>query len=134
MQRKEMLALGVRMTMSPIADLATEPRWGRFQECFSEDVDLVVQMVTAAVEGLQAGSELNPQSILVSVKHFPGSGPQQDGWDGNPLVFDEGSLSIHLRPFEAAIAAGAGSIMPYGYTVPFLGGDGGAHCARIQAS
>lgn len=124
MQRKEMLALGVRMTMSPIADLATEPRWGRFQECFSEDVDLVVQMVTAAVEGLQAGSELNPQSILVSVKHFPGSGPQQDGWDGNPLVFDEGSLSIHLRPFEAAIAAGAGSIMPYGYsTVPYLGGD-----------
>ena len=124
MQRKEMLAMGIRMSMSPIADIATEPRWGRFQECFGEDVDLVTDMVVAAIDGLQSGSELSADSVVVSVKHFPGSGPQQDGWDGNPILYDENSLAIHLQPFKAAIAVGAGSIMPYGYSeVPFLGGD-----------
>lgn len=124
MQREEMHALGVRMSLSPIADLATEPRWGRLQECFGEDVTLAKEMVVAAVEALQAGNELNPSSILVSVKHFPGSGPQTNGIDGSPILYGDESLSFHLEPFAAAIAAGAGSIMPYGYSkVPFLGGD-----------
>lgn len=124
MQRKEMLAMGVRMSLSPIADLATEPRWGRFQECFGEDVDLVSDLVTAAIQGLQGGETLTKDSVMVSVKHFPGSGPQEGGWDGNPLVFDAESLQVHLKPFMVAIEAGAGSIMPYGYSeVPFLGGD-----------
>lgn len=60
MQREEMLALGVRMSLSPVADLATDPRWGRVQECFGEDVELATQMVVAAIEGLQGGSELTP--------------------------------------------------------------------------
>ncbi len=123
MQRREMAAMGVRMSLSPIADLATEPRWGRFQECFGADANLVSEMVAAAVEGLQ-GKELSKDSVLVSVKHFPGAGPQEGGWDGSPLVFDTESLQQHLIPFVAAIEAGAGSIMPYGYSeVPFLGDD-----------
>lgn len=124
MQREEMKALGVRMSLSPIADLATEPRWGRFQECFGEDAVLASEMVVAAIAALQAGKTLNSESVLVSVKHFPGSGPQTDGVDGSPILFDEESLELHLMPFQAAIEAGAGSIMPYGYSkVPFLGGD-----------
>jgi len=124
MQREEMLAVGIRMSLSPGADLATDPRWGRFEECFGEDADLASQMVVAAIEGLQGGLGLGPGSILPSVKHFPGSGPQTNGVDGSPLRFDENTLQIHLKPFRAAIAAGAGSIMPYGYsTVPFLGDD-----------
>lgn len=134
MQRQEMLALGIRMSMSPSADLATEPRWGRFQECYGEDVDLAVQMVVAAIQGLQGGSELTSESILVSVKHFPGSGPQEGGTDGSPLVFDEDSLAMHLKTFQAAIEAGAGSIMPYGYSqVPFLGGDAVERTAHESA-
>ena len=77
MQRVEMTAMGIRMSLSPIADLATEPRWGRLQECFGEDAELAKEMVVAAVLALQAGSELNCDSVLVSVKHFPGSGPRQ---------------------------------------------------------
>jgi len=135
MQREEMLAIGVRMSLSPIADLATEPRWGRFQECFGEDAVIVAEMVAAAVQGLQDGSVLGPSSVLACVKHFPGSGPQQNGKDGSPLVFDETSLPLHLSVFEAAIRAGTGSIMPYGYSkVPFLGGDAAeryAHESRV---
>ena len=124
MQREEMLALGVRMSLSPVADLATDPRWGRVQECFGEDAELATEMVVAAIEGLQGGSELTPTSVMACVKHFPGSGAQTAGVDGSPLVFDDETFATHLSIFEAAIEAGAASIMPYGYsTVPYLGGD-----------
>ena len=123
-QREEMLAMGIRMSLSPIADLATDPRWARVQECFGEDAKMASQMVAAAIVGLQSGDSLNDGSVLACVKHFPGSGPQTGGKDGSPLVFDKDSIVYHLSVFEAAIEAGAGSIMPYGYSkVPFLGGD-----------
>ena len=134
-QREEMLAMGVRMSLSPVADLATEPRWARVQESFGESSSVAAEMVAAAVQGLQAGTGLSPESVLACVKHFPGSGPQAGGKDGSPLQFDEASLANHLSVFEAAIEAGAGSIMPYGYSkVPFLGGDAvqrPAHESRV---
>ena len=124
MQNEEMRATGVRMSLSPVADLATDPRWGRVQECFGEDVETATATVVACIDGLQGGTTLTPESVMACVKHFPGSGSQTSGVDGSPLVFDEGSLSTALSIFEAAIEAGAASIMPYGYsTVPFLGGD-----------
>ncbi len=124
MQAEEMKAIGVRMSLSPVADIATDPRWGRVQECFGEDIDLATQMVVAAIEGLQGENGLTEASVMACVKHFPGSGPQTAGQDGSPLVFDEESLKIHLSIFQAAIDAGAAAIMPYGYsTVPYLGGD-----------
>ena len=39
--REEHIAIGVRMTLSPEADIASEPRWGRVMETFGEDPDLV---------------------------------------------------------------------------------------------
>ena len=124
MQREEMLALGVRMSLSPVADIATDPRWGRVQECFGEDVEIATAMTVAAIEGLQKGNTLTNESIMTCVKHFPGSGAQTAGVDGTPLVFNDDSFQMHLSIFKAAIAAGAASIMPYGYsTVPYLGGD-----------
>ena len=124
MQREEMLALGVRMSLSPVADIATDPRWGRVQECFGEDVEVATAMTVAAIEGLQKGNTLTAESVMTCVKHFPGSGAQTAGVDGTPLVFDDDSFQMHLSIFKAAIEAGAASIMPYGYsTVPYLGGD-----------
>ncbi|MBR5488987.1 MAG: glycoside hydrolase family 3 protein [Firmicutes bacterium] len=124
MQREEMLALGVRMSLSPVADISTDPRWGRVQECFGEDVEIATAMTVAAIEGLQKGNTLTAESIMTCVKHFPGSGAQTAGVDGTPLVFDDESFQMHLSIFEAAVEAGAASIMPYGYsTVPYLGGD-----------
>lgn len=124
MQRKEMKAMGIRFSLSPIADIATDPRWGRAQECFGEDAEMAKQMVVAAISGLQGGKTLTEDSVMACVKHFPGSGPQSAGVDGTPLVFDDETFQMHLSVFEAAIEAGAASIMPYGYsTVPYLGGD-----------
>ncbi len=115
--RKEHLAVGVRMTLSPNADLATEPRWGRVYECPGDNPEFAAEFVRIQVETYQHGSSLNTQSVLVCVKHFPGAGPQMEGVDMAPIVSDGETLPLHLLPFQAAITAGAGSVMPY-YSIP----------------
>ena len=124
-QREEMKALGIRMSLSPNADLATDPRWGRNQETYGEDPETAKAMVKAMVTGLQNGTEgVNETSVAACVKHFPGSGPQTSGVDGTPLVFDDETFALHTSIFAAAMEANPASIMPYGYsTVPYLGGD-----------
>ena len=122
--KEELMAVGVRMALSPDADLITDPRWGRNQECYSEDTEVVQNLIVAAVTALQGGSELNEDSIIATVKHFPGSGAQENGVDASPLTIQEDSLELHLAGFKAAIEAGVAAVMPYGYsTVPYLGGD-----------
>lgn len=115
--RLEHLAIGVRMTLSPEADIATEPRWGRVMETFGEDPNLVAEMVAVQVEAYQAGRELGPESVMACVKHFPGAGPQMEGIDMAPIVSSVETLAIHLKPFAAAIESGVASVMPY-YSIP----------------
>ncbi len=122
--REELMAVGVRMALSPDADLMTDPRWGRNQETYSEDTEVVQKLIVAAVLSLQQGSSLSEKSVIATVKHFPGAGAQENGVDASPLTIAEDSLELHLAGFKAAIAAGVAAVMPYGYsTVPYLGGD-----------
>ena len=122
--RKELLAVGVRMALSPDADLITDPRWGRNQECYSEDTEVVQNLIVAAIEALQQGNTLKEDSVIATVKHFPGSGAQTGGVDGTPLTIQADSIDLHLAGFRAAMDAGVAAVMPYGYsTVPYLGGD-----------
>lgn len=133
--KEELMAVGVRMAMSPDADLITDPRWGRNQECYSEDTDVVQSLIVAAVQALQGGSELTEDSVIATVKHFPGSGGQTDGVDGTPLTIQEDSIDLHLAGFRAAIEAGVAAVMPYGYsTVPYLGGDAVENSADQSAA
>lgn len=133
--KEELMAVGVRMALSPDADLITDPRWGRNQECYSEDTDVVQSLIVAAVQALQGGSELTEDSVIATVKHFPGSGGQTDGVDGTPLTIQEDSIDLHLAGFRAAIEAGVAAVMPYGYsTVPYLGGDAVENSADQSAA
>lgn len=111
----EYRALGISMLLNPIADVATEPRWGRISGTFGEDADLASHMISAYIKGFQ-GEEINDRSIACVTKHFPGNGPQEDGWDGHfsygrNLVYPGDNFNYHLRPFEAAIKAGSAGIM-----------------------
>ena len=116
--REEHIAIGVRMTLSPESDIASEPRWGRVMETFGEDPDLVTSMVKAQIVAFQNGTEgLNKDGIVACIKHFPGAGPQMEGKDTSPIVADEETLQIHLKPYYAAIEVNVGSVMPY-YSVP----------------
>jgi beta-glucosidase len=119
---QEWRALGIRGMYGYQADLATEPRWHRVRETFGENADLSADIITALVEGLQGGP-LNPGSaVALTIKHFPGGGPQEDGLDphysfGKSQVYPAGQFEYALKPFKAAIKAGVSSIMPY-YGVP----------------
>ena len=122
--KEELKAVGVRMALSPDADLITDPRWGRNEECFSEDTEVVKALIVPAIQALQDGDSLTFNSVIATVKHFPGAGAQTGGVDGTPLTISEDSLELHLAGFKAGIEAGAAAVMPYGYsTVPYLGGD-----------
>jgi beta-glucosidase len=119
--RREYLAVGIRVALHPMADLATEPRWCRASGTFGEDAELVARLVRAYIQGFQ-GDTLGPHSIACMVKHFPGGGPQLDGEDphfhyGREQVYPGGNFDYHLVPFEAAIAAGVAQVMPY-YGMP----------------
>ncbi|RJL24235.1 glycoside hydrolase family 3 protein [Bailinhaonella thermotolerans] len=115
--RREYLAVGIRVALHPQIDLATEPRWPRISGTFGADADLTSELVAAYLEGLR-GPEFGPESVAGMVKHFPGGGPQLDGEDphfpyGQEQVYPGGNFDYHLKPFKAAIAAGATQMMPY---------------------
>lgn len=120
--RQEYLAVGVRLALHPMADLATEPRWFRNYTTFGEDADLSAKLTKAYILGYQ-GEELNDQSILCMTKHFPGGGPQKDGLDahfpsGKEQVYPGGMFDYHLKPFvEGALPANTAQMMLY-YGVP----------------
>ncbi len=119
--RQEYKALGFRLTLSPMADLATEPRWGRINGTFGEDAELAATMTKAYILGFQ-GDSINENSVECMVKHFAGGGPQENGRDAHfppgHQVYPGNNFKYHLIPFEkGAFAAGAAQVMPY-YGLP----------------
>ncbi|MFK7776252.1 MAG: glycoside hydrolase family 3 N-terminal domain-containing protein [Saprospiraceae bacterium] len=121
-ERQEYLALGIRLALHPMGDLATEPRWYRTYTTFGEDADLSAKLTKAYVQGFQ-GKKLGTHSVLCQTKHFPGGGPQKDGMDahftsGKEQVYPGGMFDYHLKPFtEGAIPAGTAQLMLY-YGMP----------------
>ena len=118
----EWKAIGLRGMYGYIADMSTEPRWYRIHETFSEDADLNANIVTALVTNLQGGPISPNTSVALTMKHFPGGGPQEGGLDphytfGKNQVYPAGNFGYHVKPFKAAIDAGVSAIMPY-YGVP----------------
>jgi beta-glucosidase len=119
---QEWQAIGLRGMYGYMADLATEPRWYRVHECFTEDADLAAGIMKALVTQLQGGPVSPATRVALTIKHFPGGGPQELGLDphftfGKNQVYPAGRFADHLKPFRAAIDAGASAIMPY-YGVP----------------
>ncbi|WP_327681507.1 glycoside hydrolase family 3 protein [Kitasatospora sp. NBC_00458] len=118
---RELRAVGIRLAIHPMADLATEPRWARIAGTFGEDADRASRIIAAYIRGLQ-GERVGPDSVACMTKHFPGGGPQFRGEDshfaaGRRLVYPGGAFERHLRPFEAAFEAGTAQIMP-AYAIP----------------
>lgn len=125
--RREYRAVGLHMTLSPQADLATEPRWNRATGTFGEDAELAGRMVRAYVEGFQHGARgVDAEGVLAVVKHWVGYGAAREGYDshnrygrfatfGPPAGSGPASgdpLAYHVRPFLGAFAAGVAGVMP----------------------
>jgi beta-glucosidase len=119
---QEYRATGIRTALHPMADLATEPRWGRIVGTFGEDADLSARLTAAYIQGFQGECGLSPDSVATMTKHFPGGGPQRDGLDphheyGKEQVYPGHNFEYHLVPFRAAIEARTAQMMPY-YGIP----------------
>ena len=117
----EYKAMGFRTGLHPMSDLATEPRWARNFGTFGSNADLSAEMTVAYMKGFQ-GDEINEESVHTMVKHFPGGGPQEDGFDshlksGENQVYPGNNFDYHLIPFQAAIDNGMKVVMPY-YGIP----------------
>jgi beta-glucosidase len=115
--RQEWAAVGLRKGYMYMADLATEPRWQRVEGTFGENADLASSMIREITLGFQK-NKLDSGSVSLTIKHFPGGGPQVDGQDphfvwGQDQHYPGSNFDYHLKPFQAAIDAGASSIMPY---------------------
>ncbi len=111
---REVSSHGVRQVLAPVLDLARDPRWGRFEECYGEDPYLVSRMGMAAVFGLQGRAELiDKDHVEVTLKHFAGHGQSEGGRNIAPLSFgDREFRTNHLYPFEMAVkVAHAHSLM-----------------------
>lgn len=121
--RAEFLSVGLRTLLGPMADVATEPRWGRSGATFGEDADQVGNFAAAFIRGLQGGDRgLDRRSVSAMVKHFPGGGPTRGGVDphfarGARQAYPGGNFEYHLGPFRAALAAGARQVM-VSYGIP----------------
>jgi len=129
MQRREQLEVGTRGVLGPLAEVGTKVIYPRIQEGNGENAQVAAAQVRALVAGLQGGPELNPNSVLATVKHWPGEGAGGEAL----IVYDEVTIKYHMIPFRAAIEAGAVNIMPGYAGSSYLdpGGPGAGDSAPI---
>ena len=107
----EATSQGVRWTFSPMLDIARDPRWGRIAEGSGEDTYLDTRMAEAMVYGYQ-GRTADSTSMAACIKHFVGYGAAEGGRDYNSTYLTERQLrNVYLPPFEAAVKAGAMTLM-----------------------
>ncbi|UAJ10784.1 glycoside hydrolase family 3 N-terminal domain-containing protein [Glacieibacterium megasporae] len=114
---REMSARGVTQALSPVVDIARDPRWGRIEETFGEDPYLVGELGVAAIEGLEGVGKpqmLAPGKVFATLKHLTGHGQPESGTNTGPAPISERELRENFfPPFEQAIArAGPGAVMP----------------------
>jgi hypothetical protein len=83
------------------------------------------------VAGFQGGPELNPSSVLATVKHWPGEGAGGEAG----ITYDAVTIKYHMIPWRAAMDAGAVNIMPGYAGSSYLdpGGPGAGDSAKILA-
>ena len=114
----EVAATGIFWNYAPTVAVPQDIRWGRSYEGFAEQTDLVSELGAAYVAGLQGDDLTAETAVLATPKHFVGDGGTTWGSsttyqiDQGVTEVDEETLrAIHLPPYQAAIDAGARSIM-----------------------
>lgn len=105
---------GAHQALTPVVDVARDPRWGRVEETFGEDPYLAAQMGIAAVRGFQGDSTFNDRKHLIAtLKHFAAHGQPESGMNCAPVNVSERELrEVFLYPFKEVIEkSGAISVM-----------------------
>lgn len=98
---RQMRASGVHQALSPLCDVAIDPRWGRIEETYGEDPYLVGSLATAFVRGLQASG------TIATLKHFVAYSASDGGRNTDAVHVGPRDLhELYGLPFEMAIRLG----------------------------
>ena len=108
----ESAAAGLHWTFAPMVDVCRDPRWGRIMEGAGEDTYLGSRIAEARVRGFQGEKIGATDRVLACVKHFAAYGAPTAGRDYNSVDMSERVFrEIYLPPYEAAVRAGAATVM-----------------------
>ncbi|MEO8907695.1 MAG: glycoside hydrolase family 3 N-terminal domain-containing protein [Microbacteriaceae bacterium] len=106
-----MKQLGIHQGLAPVLDVVRDPRWGRVDECISEDPYVVGTIGTAYVRGLQGAG------VHATLKHFLGYSASSAGRNHAPVHAGPREIAdVFLPPFEMAILDGKARSVMNSYT------------------
>ncbi|WP_077598535.1 glycoside hydrolase family 3 N-terminal domain-containing protein [Olsenella urininfantis] len=95
----DMRKMGVTMFLGPQTDIASDPRWARFNGTFGEDPALSRDMCRSLIDGLQStvnekGEDMGwgTGSLVAMVKHWPAEGAGEGGREGHT---DGGKFAVY---------------------------------------
>ncbi len=120
LQRVEQKSAGFTGMLMPLAEVDTKVLYPRFQEGCGENADEAAALIRALICGLQGGPEINPHSLMTTVKHWAGQGAGGEG----ALQYDAVTFKYHMKPWYAAVDANAASVMPGYNNSPYLDPSG----------
>lgn len=114
MTAKEARLRGTHQALTPVVDVARDPRWGRVEETYGEDPYLVSVLGMAAVRGFQGDARFkDKEHIIATLKHFAAHGQPESGTNCAPANVSLRVLrETFLCPFKKAVQdAGCISVM-----------------------
>src|SRR5208283_5341205 len=99
---------GAHHALTPVVDVAREPRWGRVEETYGEDPFLVSRLGIAAVRGFQGDAKFRDKKrVIATLKHFVGHGQPESGMNCAPANVSERVLrETFFYTFKEALKKG----------------------------
>jgi beta-glucosidase len=108
----ETRASGIRWNFDPVLDVGRNPLWSRFEETFGEDSYLAGVMGSAIISAYEKDDLSNIDAVASCMKHYVGYSDPANGKDRTPAYITDVELwEHHLPSFQAAVEAGASTIM-----------------------
>ena len=96
---------------APVINMLRDPRWGRYEESYSEDPWLMARTAVAFVHGLQ-GRDPKFLKVVATPKHYAGNNSEYNRHNGSSDIDEQILHEYYLPAFEAAVReGGAFSVM-----------------------
>ncbi len=99
---------GAHVVLTPVVDVARDPRWGRVEETLGEDPYLAGEIGLQAVLGFQGDNDQwDEGEVFATLKHMAGHGEPEGGNNTAPANISERTLrEVFLYPFRYIVANG----------------------------